>query len=138
MIENPNPNGEAELFYTMDCSNDDARRLKVLEELMATEQVYLKDLSVLIRGYIIPLRSSQILTENDVDQLCHNIEAIEALHIDIFLTLSKIIEERKTDTAKSLSYYITEYFVSLSEKLKVYSTYSRYLSLDFFLSLLLE
>lgn len=113
------------LFYTAGCTNDEPKRLKVLEELMTTEQHYLKDLSVLIRGYIMPLRSSQILTENDVDQLCFNIEAIEALHIDIFLTLSQLIEQHKTDPKKSLSYCIAEYFFSISEKLKMYSTYSR-------------
>lgn len=92
---------------------------------MATEQHYLKDLSVLIRGYIMPLRSSQILTENDVDQLCFNIEAIEALHIEMFLTMSQIIEQYKTDSKHSLSYYMAEYFFSISDQLKIYSKYSR-------------
>jgi RhoGEF domain len=113
------------LFFTAGCTNDDPKRLKVLEELMATEQHYIRDLSVLIRGYIVPLRNSQILTENDVEQLCFNIEAIEVMHIDIFSNLSRIVEQHKTDSARPLSYYVAEYFNNLSEKLKLYSTYSR-------------
>ncbi len=119
-------------YYTIGCTNDEPKRLKVVEELLATEQHYIKDLSVLIKGYIVPLRNSQILTENDVEQLCYNIEVIEALHVEIFGNLTKIVEQKKTDPIRSLSYYVAEYFSSLSDKLKIYSTYSRYSFFLFF------
>lgn len=112
--------------HVFGCTNDDTKRLKVLEELMATEQQYIKDLHVLIRGYLVPLRHSMIVSESDVDQLACNIHAIEDLHKSLFSDMEQIVEKNKHDPTHPLSYFFVLYFEDIAEKLKLYSTYARY------------
>jgi hypothetical protein len=112
--------------YIVGCTNDDSKRIAVLEELVATEHTYLKDLQVLIKGYLRPLKHSMILSEMDVDQLACNIDAIEALHQDIFDHLLDLIHHARNQPHPPLSTAFALYFSDISERLRLYSTYSRY------------
>jgi hypothetical protein len=111
--------------YIVGCTNDDVKRLAVLEELVATEHTYLKDLQVLIKGYLTPLRHSMILSDLEVDLLACNIVAIRDLHQDIFDHFLDLIHRSKDFPHPPLSSSFVLYFDSISERLKLYSTYAR-------------
>eukprot|EP00026_Physarum_polycephalum_P001396 Phypoly_transcript_01397.p1 GENE.Phypoly_transcript_01397~~Phypoly_transcript_01397.p1 ORF type:complete len:783 (-),score=112.44 Phypoly_transcript_01397:102-2450(-) len=110
--------------YIAGCTNDDSKRIAVLEELVATEHTYLKDLQVLIKGYLRPLKNSMILSEMDVEQLACNIDAIEALHQDIFEHLLSLVHHAREQPQPPLSTVFAVYFSGISERLRLYSTYS--------------
>lgn len=110
--------------YITGCANEEGKRLAVLEELVATEHSYLKDLHVLIHHYLTPLKQSLILDSNDVLILATNIEQIQALHTEIFNHLLLLIEDHKTNSDHPLSHFFVHYFLKISDQLKIYSTYA--------------
>ena len=112
--------------FIVNCTNDTDRRQAVLEELVDTELAYLKDLQVLNKFYLTPLRLSLILEPNDVIAMAANVNKIENLHYEVFAHLLSLIEQHKNNPSHSLSYFFVQYFLKIADLLRLYSTYSRY------------
>ncbi|XP_053358670.1 rho guanine nucleotide exchange factor 38 [Clarias gariepinus] len=71
------------------------KRSKVLNELVRTEEDYLRDLDLCIREVLIPLRNAQVV---DVERLFTNMESVSALSAELLLRLQEATAEPDPET----------------------------------------
>ncbi|XP_026988628.1 rho guanine nucleotide exchange factor 38 [Tachysurus fulvidraco] len=92
------------------------KRSKVIEELVRTEEDYLRDLDLCIREVLIPLRNTQVV---DVDRLFTNMESVSAVSAELLHRLQEATSEPDPETQ-----HIGEVFIqakcALEDVYKIY------------------
>ncbi|XP_053535919.1 rho guanine nucleotide exchange factor 38 [Ictalurus punctatus] len=71
------------------------KRSKVIEELVRTEEDYLRGLDLCIREVLTPLRNTQVV---DVERLFTNMESVSAVSAELLLRLQEITAEPDPET----------------------------------------
>ncbi|KAI5087062.1 rho guanine nucleotide exchange factor 38 isoform X1, partial [Silurus meridionalis] len=71
------------------------KRSKVIEELVRTEEDYLRDLDLCIREVLTPLRNTQVV---DVDRLFTNMESVSAVSAELLHRLQEATAEPDPET----------------------------------------
>eukprot|EP00736_Rhodelphis_marinus_P012950 Rmarinus@m.16994 len=90
------------------------RRLKIVNEIISTEESYVSSLACTCEAFMIPMRSKQIVSPAEVVKLFSVVESLWRLHEHFLSQLTKV-----QSTA------VGEVFLSLGEYLKVYTMYCR-------------
>jgi hypothetical protein len=97
-----------------------AHRLNVYKELLTSERAYVKDLEVMIKAYLVPIRDNKLLNPKEHSLVFSNIEEILKIHIE----LKSLLEKAHQDSAEkrpSISY--SEVFQKMHPYLLAYSKF---------------
>jgi len=118
----PNPGSENTMaqvladFGDMPEDKNERLRLKCVREIMITEEVYVSDLEMLERVFMIPIKFQNVLTADQYQKLFSNAEMLKPIHIELLQALG---DKDKTQGGK----YVGGAFLSLCQYMKMYSVY---------------
>jgi hypothetical protein len=76
---------------------------KILEEIVATELDFVRDITTLIYEWKKPIEDDQLLPRNDVDAIFSNIDAIQQLHAKFLGKLQHTLKQDSEVESKILS-----------------------------------
>jgi len=85
-------------------------RERVIKEIIDTEEDYIRDLEIIIKVYLLPMREQGIATKDQINNIFSNVEVLYQINRDIFLP-----------ELKGAS--ISQAFLSVLNFLKMYSVY---------------
>ncbi|KAH3759821.1 calmodulin-binding protein [Pelomyxa schiedti] len=91
-------------------------RAACIREIVTTEQTYLDDLRILEEVFLIPLKSSQVLREDEINKLFSNFEMLLPIH-------KEVLDKLWDNTATNNGEYVGDIFKSMSQYFKMYTTY---------------
>lgn len=103
------------------------RRMKILQELVATEQSYCDSLTVLISTYLNPLRlkaesADAILSPQQVKKVFSNLDILQQLHASFLVDLRARVHETSPETLQK-PWVVGDLFLQFGPYLKLYSEY---------------
>ncbi|XP_062507542.1 uncharacterized protein LOC134183961 [Corticium candelabrum] len=93
----------------------------LMKELVTTEVTYVKNLDLLMNTYLLPLRAEKVLTVDETNSICSNIEQIVA-HQRVFLKALETAFYQSNDSRQAIQ-CICAVFNANSEHFKLYTDY---------------
>lgn len=110
-----NKNEETEMLSPEKEKKRAEMRHKCLEEIYQTEKDYIDDVETLINVFIFPMRTMQILDENNLKRIFSNVEVLIACNQEMLIQLEKAIQTNQGDDIQ-----IGHVFTQLADYFKMY------------------
>jgi len=95
-------------------------RVEVLNEILISEKYYVRDLEIILNLFLIPIRTNQIVKEEDIKSLFSNIELIYTVNHEVSANFQNELERVQDMQLINMGLL----FIKTVEFLKVYSIYS--------------
>lgn len=96
---------------------NDRMRAEVLKELITTERDYVRDLDTAISVFLIPLRATNIIPADQINQIFSSLELIVEVNREVL----KELESRQKD--ESADVLVGDVFTKMSNYFKMYVSY---------------
>eukprot|EP01087_Luapelamoeba_hula_P006892 TRINITY_DN1699_c0_g1_i2.p1 TRINITY_DN1699_c0_g1~~TRINITY_DN1699_c0_g1_i2.p1 ORF type:complete len:913 (+),score=168.52 TRINITY_DN1699_c0_g1_i2:275-3013(+) len=95
-------------------------RIKVVEELVETERMYIKDLEVLIKIFLFPLQAMAFLPEQGISTIFSNVEILLNVNKEFLANLDAQLSQYGADDA---NLPLGDVFRKMGDYFKMYTTY---------------
>lgn len=99
------------------------KRMKVIEELIATEQSYQQSLSVIVEHFVEPIRKKKILSEEEISLVFSNLEVIMELSKTFLDKLEARVNSWKVEDRPYTEHFLSDIFIFVFPFMKIYSIY---------------
>ncbi|KAF2070029.1 hypothetical protein CYY_008648 [Polysphondylium violaceum] len=96
-------------------------RTEIIKEIVMTEKDYVRDLSIVINTFLIPIREKAILNAKEINILFSNIEILYNVNKTVLEELEKDDDEHQQHTFENTK--VGQAFLKMSHYLKMYTAY---------------